>query len=311
LHAPERNKRSLHRNIAQPDPNTRETGPPSVTTPQLTMPRKSSAKTSSEDRGVDTDVEHTQPLEGHTLRNALLALLKDEDTIQNIATSISESIINKLLKTQTFTDMLIKAIMDSEQFSAIKEDLYQAGCIDASKTTAEMNAINAKIRALEASRKTLEQGNVALLDQLDEQEQYSRRNCLVFHGVTEQQKDTTTAVTDLCSRSLGVTVDSRSIDRSHRLGKPTGDKPRPIIVKFTNYEQRQKIFSVKRKLKGTKTAITENLTRRRSALLQKARSTTGVTAVWSMDGRIVCLTSSGRKVNITTERELQQLGRCV
>ena len=270
------------------------------------MPRKSNAKTSSEDRGVDTDVEHTQPLEGHILRNALLALLKDEDTIQNIATSISESIINKLLKTQTFTDMLIKAIMDSEQFSAIKEDLYQAGCIDASKTTAEMNAINAKIRALEASRKTLEQRNVALLDQLDEQEQYSRRNC-----VTEQQKDTTTAVTDLCSRSLGVTVDSRSIDRSHRLGKPTGDKPRPIIVKFTNYEQRQKIFSVKRKLKGTKTAITENLTRRRSALLQKARSTTGVTAVWSMDGRIVCLTSSGRKVNITTERLLQQLGRCV
>ena len=140
LHAPESNKRSLHRNIAQPDPNTREAGPPGITTPQhtrfqtcllywITMPRKSSAKTSSEDRGVDTDIEYTQPLEGHTLRNALLALLKDEDTVQNIATSISESIIKKLLKTQTFTDMLIKAIMDSEQFSAIKEDLYQACCI--------------------------------------------------------------------------------------------------------------------------------------------------------------------------------------
>ena len=177
-----------------------------------------------------------------------------------------------------------------------------------SKTTAEINAINANIRALEASRKTLEQENVARLAQLDEQEQYSRRNCLVFHGVTEQQKDTTTAVTDLCSRSLGVTVDSRSIDRSHRFGKPNGE-PRPIIVKFTNYEQQQKISSVKRKLKGAKTAITENLTRRRSALLQKARSTTGLTAVWSMDGRMVCLTSSGRKVNTTTERELQQLGR--
>ena len=158
--------------------------------------------------------------------------------------------------------MLIKAIMDSEQFSAIKEDLYQACCIDASKTTAEINAINAKIHVLEASRKKLEQDNVALLDQLDEQEQYSRRNCLVFQGVTEQQK----AKTDLCSRSLGVMVDSRSIDHSHRLGKPNGDKPQQIIVKFTNYEQRQ-IFSVKRKLKGAKTAITENLTRRRSALL--------------------------------------------
>ena len=190
------------------------------------------------------------------MRNALLALLKDDDTIQNIATSISESIINKLLNTQTFTDMLIKAIMDSEQFSAIKEDLYQACCVDASKTTVEIKTNNAKIRALEAPRKTLEQENLALLDQLDEQEQYSCRNCLVFHGVTEQQKDMTTAVTVLCGRSLGVMVDSRS----HHLGKPNGDKPRPIIVKFTNYEQRQKIFSVKRKLKGTKTAITENLT---------------------------------------------------
>ena len=41
---------------------------------------------------------------------------------------------------------------------------------------------------------------------------------------------------------------------------------------------RQKIFRAKRLLKGTRLVITENLTKRRSELLQKARSVDGVVA---------------------------------
>ena len=50
--------------------------------------------------------------------------------------------------------------------------------------------------------------------------------------------------------------------------------------------------------------ITENLTKRRSELLQKARSVDGVVATWTIDGRIVCLVGNGRKVSIVNERDL-------
>ena len=59
------------------------------------------------------------------------------------------------------------------------------------------------------------------------------------------------------------------IDRAHRLGTPDsnvrkdGARPQPIIVKFTSYRARQDVFMAKRRLKGTKVVITENLTRRR------------------------------------------------
>ena len=50
--------------------------------------------------------------------------------------------------------------------------------------------------------------------------------------------------------------------------------------------------------------ITDNLTKRRSVLLQKARSVDGVVATWTLDGLIVCLVGNGRKVTVVTERDL-------
>ena len=41
-----------------------------------------------------------------------------------------------------------------------------------------------------------------------------------------------------------------SIDRSHRLGKLTGQKPRAIIVKFKRYKDRNHVFRNEKPLKG-------------------------------------------------------------
>ena len=87
----------------------------------------------------------------------------------------------------------------------------------------------------------------------------------------------------------------------------TPRNPRPVIVKFTSYEPRRAIFTAKRKLKGTKFVITENLTRRRMELLRKARASAKVEASWTSDGRIVCLLSTGRKVTVTNESHLKGL----
>ena len=53
----------------------------------------------------------------------------------------------------------------------------------------------------------------------------------------------------------------------------------------------------------------ENLTKRRSDLLNRTRAQPDIKAAWTTDGRIVCLLENGEKRTIVTERDLDQLHR--
>ena len=84
-----------------------------------------------------------------------------------------------------------------------------------------------------------------------------------------------------------IQLDIGKIDRTHRLkGKGSQGMPRPIIVKFCNYHDREGMYRTKRKLKGTKITITEHLTRRRYKLSKLAKEAFGVRNVWTLDGKI-------------------------
>ena len=123
------------------------------------------------------------------------------------------------------------------------------------------------------------------------------------------------AVLDLCNTKLGIAIGPDCIDRTHRLGAPDssahneGARPQPIIVKFTSYRARQDVFMAKRRLKGTKVVITENLTKRRFELLNRAKGLRNVNAAWTSDGRIICLLGNGRKISINSEQDLRNIGR--
>ena len=71
---------------------------------------------------------------------------------------------------------------------------------------------------------------------VDRQEQYSRRNCFLIHGIVEETvQDTDEKIINTRQQSMGETIKSQGIDRSHRLGKPKSSKnakSRPMIVKF-------------------------------------------------------------------------------
>ncbi|KAJ4444279.1 hypothetical protein ANN_06071 [Periplaneta americana] len=49
---------------------------------------------------------------------------------------------------------------------------------------------------------------------------------------------------------IGVELEPRDIDRSHRVGKK-GERPRAVIVKFVSYKKRREMFQNKRKLKNS------------------------------------------------------------
>ena len=132
---------------------------------------------------------------------------------------------------------------------------------------------------------------------VDDQEQRSRNMCLLIHCVEEKDGEKTDElVLNVINEELGIgNTDITEIQRSHRLGpkKPQRNLRsnkmfyRPIIVRFSNYRTRQKVFSEKRKLKGKSTSISENLTKKRYELYKSAMNKFGKGKVWSSDGRIM------------------------
>ena len=112
-----------------------------------------------------------------------------------------------------------------------------------------------------------------LVNLVDRQEQYLRHNCLLVHGIVEtNDENTDDLVLKTINEKLDINITESEIDRSHSIGtKKDGRRPRPIIVKLMSYNTREKVFAGKRKLKGTRVSITENLTAKRMEQLNKTR----------------------------------------
>ena len=111
-------------------------------------------------------------------------------------------------------------------------------------------------------------------------------------------ENTDDLIVETCKIDLGVDLAVEDIERSHRLGpKSLQDvaadgnslgkrlKSRPMIVKFLSYRKRHEVFSAKKKLKGQKLAIVENLTRTRQRIFNVARETVGLKNSWTRMGK--------------------------
>ena len=136
--------------------------------------------------------------------------------------------------------------------------------------------------------KTVIKGNIA---KIDEMEQYSRRNCLVFHGLPEapvtSNENTDDLIIKTVQEKLNITLSPSDIDRSHRLGQRRNSAiPRPVIIKFSRYNTLSAIFYKKKQLKGTKIMITESLTKLRAEILKSAVAYHGPNKVWTVNGDV-------------------------
>ena len=135
----------------------------------------------------------------------------------------------------------------------------------------------------------------------DQQEQYSRRNCLLIHGIAEEKEEITDEVIiNTLNEKLDLDISLRDIERTHRIGelKKARGKIRPIIVKFVRYNDRNRVFRNKKKLKGQKISITESLTKIRMDKLRQAKETYGFTNVWTNDGKILFKSDSNAKPQV-------------
>ncbi|KAG8238373.1 hypothetical protein J437_LFUL018028, partial [Ladona fulva] len=163
---------------------------------------------------------------------------------------------------------LWKMLEGMEELKAFKWELTEAKA--ESPKSNKVSSIKERFISFERNVTNAISSIMRRSDQLEEQmdalEQYSKRNGLFVHGIQESPKENCIEqAVALYRDKLNVSVDASRIDQAHRVGAPRSDnKPRPFIVKFISYQDRKKVWTAKKSLKGSGILITESLTAARN-----------------------------------------------
>ena len=219
--------------------------------------------------------------------------------IDTFIANVSSTVANKKVPAW------IKPFMDSIKILA--QDVSDAFAELEGRLSVQMAVTDGLSKDREVLQEKLHLVDGALQDQL----QYSRRNMLLIHGIEETDglEDTDSMALEVFKK-IDVPMDKSKINRSHRLGrrikaKQDKKKSRPIIVSFTSYQEKFSVFNAKKKLKGSKTLITESLTKSRYELLQQCWETYGKDKCWSYDGRIY-VAENDTKFCVTSAEDLAE-----
>ena len=156
------------------------------------------------------------------------------------------------------------------------------------RLNAKYDTLQTRVVTLESKVKSLESKVELLQAEMDKSEQYSRRNSLrIWTNDPEQAGEDTDKIVLACAEKLGVNLNLEEIDRSHRVGRVGGNKPRAIIVKMATYRSRQKLYRNRRRDRGI--FISEDLTKKRSNLMYNARRLKrgkAIKSCYTRDGRV-------------------------
>lgn len=187
-----------------------------------------------------------------------------------------------------------------------------------------LNQLISKISTLEDENNKLREENCDLKLQMDDQEQYTRRNCLEIHGLPEVNGENITAEVIKIGRAIGINISSDMIDNCHRLGRKgkNGNTSaiRGVIVKFLrNFDKEHflKNRKVKRALSSSELGfdvshtvyVNENLTQYRRSLMasvRKIRRDYKLSYVWTKNGNIfVRERENSQIINIKSEKDIK------
>ena len=237
----------------------------------------------------------------------------------------------ELSPSQPLSTKKLNMSLDADTFLALLNDdrvksLFQNMFLDA--ISAELKSRDEKIATLQNEVKELQtvisdmkvekaRKREKVENDLDEQEQYSRRNNLrVFLKVPESPEENTTDLIIDHGKSIGVALTPNDTSRSHRLGKRAQGKTRPVIVKFTSYWKRKEFFDNR---KEDDIFVAEDLTDRRSKFLYHARQLRRdqkIEYCWTRDGNVFVKPlpdSNGqdqKSVKIKSLHDLENFGFC-
>lgn len=262
----------------------------------------------------------TSPLEQEGLK-------KSKEDLEVGSSGDEEIEIEIDLDTQKFISNLTYALKNSHIKKLLGEIVHDKVEEVSHEMENRLRVLEGKTLALEiennglrAQADSLKKRAEELEDQLDELAQYSRRNSLrVANPWKEEPGENTDELVKKMARSvLGVELTDADIGRSHRIGPKKGSTPRSIVVGFTSYRARQKLYSARSKLArqhagdaGKDIYLNEHLTPKRAQLAVSARKLKKdgiVQDTWTSDGKIFIKEVNGQVTVVTNRRQLDRVG---
>ena len=177
------------------------------------------------------------------------------------------------------------------------------------KKDENIEQLTAEVQELKNEVHVLKTASTRHEEMLDEHEQYSRRNSLrIWSKEPEKKEKHTDDIVMAYADKVGVKLSPWDIGRSHRVGKPTQDKSRPIIAKLSTYGARSRVYGARKQCQDV--YVSEDLTRRLSHFLYLARverKAGRFKQCWSLDGRILVRLHDDRVRGVTTTGEVDKL----
>ncbi|KAK3868792.1 hypothetical protein Pcinc_025830 [Petrolisthes cinctipes] len=147
--------------------------------------------------------------------------------------------------------------------------------------------------------------------QLEQMEQYSRRENVRIKGIRCTEGEDVTATVIKVAEDIGVTLIQGDISVCHRIGTSSdANRPKPIIVRLARREKKIELMKNKKKLKRG-IYIDKDLTKVRSKMLYEIRRDPQTTQTWKIDGRIFAMVNEGgeeTKKIFDTPDDLYKLG---
>lgn len=147
-----------------------------------------------------------------------------------------------------------------------------------------------------------------LSTQIDEVDNSSRRNALLFGGIEEVEGE------NLVSKILGTIqvlmgvadINASAIQSCHRLGTKAANRNRPILVRFNDLKVRNDIWRNKKKLKTSQVVLSEFLTKTRQTIFSRARKSFGIKNTWTYNGNIYIKLPNNERRRILTATDLEE-----
>lgn len=199
------------------------------------------------------------------VEEVIVSSFKKDSIIKELSESIAKCLYNKFEK----------------EFSELRQEI----------TTVKQEFKEFKKQASENEKKYKQKLN--MLDQ-----QTRKKNIVVFGFKESEGENLKNEIIEFFNNSsLKTELTTQTINRCHRLGNQIDyNQPRPIIVKFMNYESKINIIRMKKKLKGTGITIKEDLTLENLRIYNQAAQKYGYKNTWTKNGTVFARTKEGHDI---------------
>lgn len=251
-------------------------------------------------------------------------LLDSVDSVDLCSQEVSEEVTENMSVEET-----LQAMQRSLQTLATKEDIRVMRETVSSEMEKMFTKMNEKMEEIESrmfdvevrldkteeENKILKGENTELREKLNDMEQYQRRWNLRVFNLEEKKAETAAETTDKVCRMftemVGVSTTPEDLEACHRVGAMTsgggGGRNRAVIVRFKTRKLREEILSNRKKLKGKKLSIGEDLTYENAKLCTSAFKHSATLSSWTNNGKVWCKLKNGKNLRVKYGCDLNEM----